>query len=333
MKKIIPLTLLLAFACEDNFKDNPESDLLFITSEGTFGDGNGSISVFQGEEEIQTIDNVGDVVQSLLVHQDKLFVLVNNSHLIKRYSITESGLSLPGIEISTENSSPREMVVVRNKLYFTNWKSKDVKVLNLETYAIESSILIDGLPEDIVSDGNFLWVSIPNLELYDTNNGSSIVQIDINSETIVDSYEVGNGPQQMILDGNTLWISRTFYTSDWSPFYGSSRLNIETGEVKVVNYGAGTVCGGDMMVINDQVYRTTEGGVAPLEIDLSLNQSARIGSYTSLYSAGAHQNTIFMGISDYIAPDTVLIHNEMGALIHTFSVGVLPGDYAIWEKH
>ena len=333
MKKIIPLTLLLAFACEDNFKDNPESDLLFIASEGTFGDGNGSIAVFQGEEKIQTIDNVGDVVQSLLIYQDKLFVLVNNSHIIKRYSITESGLSLPGIEISTENSSPREMVVVRNKLYFTNWKSKDVKVLNLETYAIESSILIDGLPEDIVSDGNFLWVSIPNLELYDTNNGSSIVQIDINSEIIVESYEVGNGPQQMILDDNTLWISRTFYTSDWSAFYGSSRLDIETGEVAVVNYGAGTVCGGDMMVINDQVHRTTGGGVAPLEIDLSLNQSERIGSYTSLYSAGAHQKTIFMGMSDYTAPDTVLVHDEMGDLIHTFSVGVLPGDYAIWENH
>ena len=88
-----------------------------------------------------------------------------------------------------------------------------------------------------------------------------------------------------------------------------------------------------MMVINDQVYRTTGGGVAPLEMDLSLNQSARIGSYTSLYSAGAHQNFVFMGISDYATPDTVLVHNEMGDLVHTFSVGVLPGDYAIWENH
>ena len=80
MKKIIPLMLLLAFACDDNFKDNPESDLVFIASEGTFGDGNGSISVFQGEEEIQTIENVGDVVQSLLIHQDKLFA-VSYTHL------------------------------------------------------------------------------------------------------------------------------------------------------------------------------------------------------------------------------------------------------------
>ena len=48
MKKIIPLMLLLAFACDDNFKDNPESYLVFIASEGTFGEGNGSISVFQG---------------------------------------------------------------------------------------------------------------------------------------------------------------------------------------------------------------------------------------------------------------------------------------------
>ena len=35
---------------------------------------------------------------------------VNNSHTIKKYDITETGLALPGIEVSTNNSGPRECV-------------------------------------------------------------------------------------------------------------------------------------------------------------------------------------------------------------------------------
>ena len=69
MKYIIPLTLLL-FSCEDNLTENAESEefsLLFIASEGNFGSSNGSIEVFKDKEKIQTVSNVGDVIQSILV--------------------------------------------------------------------------------------------------------------------------------------------------------------------------------------------------------------------------------------------------------------------------
>ena len=74
----------------------------------------------------------------LEVYNNKLIVLVNNSHKIKIYAITTEGLSMPGIEISTEGSGPREMVVVDGKVYFTNWITSDVKVFNLFTYKISA---------------------------------------------------------------------------------------------------------------------------------------------------------------------------------------------------
>ena len=329
MKKYLPLVLLFFFGCEDNATKGPISTLTFIATEGIYGDGNGEINVCRGDEIIQKIPNVGDVVQSLLVDKDKLFVIVNNSHLIKRYTISQDGLSLPGIEIMTDNSSPREMVIVNNKLYFTNWNTQDIKVLNLNTYSIESTIPVDGTPEDIISDGSFLWVSLPMLSDFSTN--SKVVKIDISTEQIIEDFEVGSGPEQMVLEGENLWISRTFYDSDWSAFYGSSRINTQTGEVNILNYGAGTVCGGDMMLIDDMVYRTSSVGVVGLDWNLNLNQSAKIGSYNSVYSAGAYQNSVFIGISDFIGPDTVQVHNEFGDLLHTYVVGVSPGDFAIWD--
>ena len=331
MRFFIPIVLLFMYACEDVQDNNQQSNLLFISSEGTYGNGDGSISVFNGDDKIQVIENVGDVVQSILVHNSHLFVIVNNSHLIKRYSISDSGLKLPGIEISTDNSSPREMCIVDNKLYFTNWASKDVKVLNLETYSIESSISLPGVPEDIIASNGYLWVSMPNLELYDTNQGSAIAKIDLTSQLIEETYNVGQGPQHMILENETIWVARIFYNSNWEAFYGSSKLNISTGEVEVLNYGPGTVCGGNIIKINDQIYRTANGGVMPLESDLSLNQSLRIGSYQSVYSAGAYHESVFLGVSDYVGPDTVYVHSELGNIINTLTVDVLPGDYAFWS--
>ena len=110
------------------------------------------------------MENVGDVVQSLEVYGDKLIVLVNNSHKIKIYDIDEDGLKLPGITVSTENSSPRELVVINDKIYFTNWNTKDVKVLNLYNYVIESSIAVDGLPESIISV-SYTHLTLPTILL------------------------------------------------------------------------------------------------------------------------------------------------------------------------
>ena len=327
MKNKFILILFLFISCDNNSGFDNEKRLTFIASEGNFGSSNASISVFQGPNQIQKVSNIGDVIQSIKVYDDKLFVLINNSHLIKIYIITSSGLSLPGIKINTHNSGPREMVIVDDYLYFTNWNSRNIKILNLETYFIEDSISVNGAPEGIVSDGSYLWVAI--------SSGSTVEKIDINSKQIVETFQVGNGPQQMLIEGSLLWISRTYYSPDWSEiYYGTSQIDILSGAIQIKEYDTGIVCGGDMMKINEQTYRTYEGGVAPIKSDLTINRPAKIGSYNtnSLYSAGAHSDYIFMGTtSDFNGPDTVYIHNELGEHNFTYIVDASPGDYAIWE--
>ncbi|MFL2982966.1 MAG: YncE family protein [Candidatus Neomarinimicrobiota bacterium] len=333
MKNIFFFSLLIFFSCEDSINQEQNLNLTFISSEGTYGNNDGSISVFSDNQKIQTIENIGDVVQSILVNDNNLFAIINNSHIIKRYKITENGLSLPGIEISTNNSSPREMIILENKLYFTNWNSQDVKVLDLITYSIIASIPLNGIPEDIVTDGNHIWVSIPQLELYDPNNGSSVIKIDAIDNNIVETYEVGRGPEHMLINDNNLWISRTFYSSDWSSAtYGSSVINLDTKEIKIMNYGAGLVCGGSILKLNDNIYRTVNGGVAPLTSELELNISAKIGDFNNLYSATSINGYIYLGVSDYFSPDTVYTHNEIGEEINTLIVNqALPGDFATWS--
>ena len=326
------ITILMIVGCEDKSYEETNQSLTFISNEGNFGSSNGSISVFQGKSKIQEINNIGDVVQSILIHNDKLITIVNNSHLIKIYQITKQGLRLPGIEVSTQNSGPREMVVQDNKLYFTNHNTQDIKILNLTTYFIEDAIKVDGLPESIVSDGQNLWVAINMNE--DWSSASSVQKINIASKTIIKTFEVGKGPQQLLIDENFLWVSRTYYNDDFTKtFFGTSQINIINGEVKILEYGKGSVCGGDLFKTDGLVYRTYNGGVAPLNAALMIEPRGKIGSYNSnnLYSANGIEEKIFLGItSDYQEPDTVFVHNNFGELEHEYIVGASPGDYAVW---
>ena len=102
--------------------------------------------------------------------------------------------------------------------------------------------MIDGVPEDIITDGKDLWVSVPSVDIYDQGYGTSVVKINPITKAIEESYEVGNGPQNLLLDGEKLWVSRTFYS--WlSPkrnyildtnFHGEERAYVMTGQYEKV---------------------------------------------------------------------------------------------------
>ena len=73
---IIFLLVISFFSCQKN-EDVFNSEWIFIACEGNFGASNGSVYMINSFGEIDSIPNLGDVVQSVEVHENKLFVLVN----------------------------------------------------------------------------------------------------------------------------------------------------------------------------------------------------------------------------------------------------------------
>ena len=205
---------------------------VFVANEGNYGASNGSISIIDNNGNVNNTGVIGDVVQSLEIFYgdgvDKLIVLVNNSHKIKIFNIIPNqGLAMPGIEVETGNSSPREMVIVGQKVYFTNWDTQDIKVFNLVSYEIENSIFISaGLPEDIITDGYSLYVAIPNIEKYDRNLGSDVIKVSINNLSIQDTYNVGFGPEVLTFsDVGNLYVAHRTYSEDWhTTYHGTSKI-------------------------------------------------------------------------------------------------------------
>jgi hypothetical protein len=80
------------------------------------------------------------------------------------------------------------------------------------------------------------------------------------------------------------------------------------------------------------VYRSYNGGVAPLTDSLTINANKAIGNYSGVYSMAFNGTYIFMGLSDYFAPDQVIIMDTLGNEIKTLSVGVCPGSFAFYTS-
>tara|TARA_X000001036_G_scaffold440129_1_gene494735 strand:- start:953 stop:1933 length:981 start_codon:yes stop_codon:yes gene_type:complete len=326
MKKIllILVPLFLTTSCQDQSVEPTEnSSWTFVANEGDFGASNGSVSMIDDNGNIFETESLGDIVQSLAVYENKLIVLINNSHKIKIYNITSEGLAMPGIEIDTENSSPREMVVNDGMVYFTNWNTSDVKRFNLTTYSIDASIPVGLSPEGIILDEGKLWVA---------NSGESTVsEIDIN--TLVETkHEVGSGPQQLAHQNGNIYVSRTFYSSDWTETYhGASKIG---SEILINNYGVGAACGGSILTYDDTIYRSFDGGLARMDnSNLNLDENI-IGDFEQpqVYHVEEINGNIWFAITDYNELNQVHVVDFEGNLLNSYEVGQNPGDFVYWQK-
>lgn len=337
-KTLLFIITLFFITCDSPNTSNDSENMswVFVANEGDLGASNGSISMIDDDGNVSETHALGEIVQSVEVYNDKLIVLINGGQnqspedsKIKIFDITSNGLSMPGIEIFTDNSSPREMVVIEGMLYFTNWNTQDIKIFNLFNYTIESSIPVDGLPEDIIADANNLWVTI-NMNS-DWTPGNKIVKIDINTNAVSEIIEVEDGPLELTKYDGDIYISRTYYDENWNASQGVS--SIKNGNVMNKNYGSGGACGGSILNYNNHVYRSFEGGIAPVDSDLNLDLGSKIGNFENeIYHAEIIENNIWFALTDKEDYNEIKVIDLNGNELATYSVGKFPGDFAIWNQ-
>ena len=249
-------------------------------------------------------------------------------------------------EITTDGLSPREMVVSNDKLYVTVWDPDyyvypvvpgNVKVYDLSSFEIISTIQTGIMPEGTLIYDGYLWVA---------NSGEdSISKIDMQSYLVVSTHSVGEGPQNLIALDSDIYIARRYYDAEYNEFHGSSKISISGSDSNVTNFNytswASFVasCSGSVLNYNNTVYRSFAGGIAPLMEDLSMNESARIGTLSSVYHAEIINNQIWFGItvlndSGYVTnePGSVKVLDTNGLEIASYDVGINPGDFSFWTK-
>ena len=344
---IISLSLIW-IGCSDSVSsgNNENTSWVFVANEGISYSLNendnvpGSISMIDENNNITNIENIGATVQSLEVYNNKLFVIVTDDHKIITYNIDSDGITFEN-EILTNSSMPREMVIINDKIYFTNLETQDIKIFDIINNKLEeSTISINGRPEDIIFDGTYIWVSIPEISKWDGNQGTEVAKIDTSTNEVIEYLEVGRGPQALLAHNNEIFISRTYYSDDWLTTYHEATKIIGTGTIENT-YGSGAPCGGSMMSYENKIYRSQnwipsgEEGIVPLDDELNVIAMGRIGNYQSpliIYHMENINGQIYITITDYGTTNLVKVLDDYGNEIASYTVGIMPGDLAYWKK-
>lgn len=214
MKKIFILSIFsfLFIACQSDDEEinytKPRGKYaggIIVLNEGNFRNNLASISFISlkdttaAENDVYRKNNpgeqfLGDVLQDLILYNEKAFLVLNNSNkivVVNRYTFKKLG------EITEKLQQPRYATVTGGKLFVTNAVSSSVTVYDAETYQFEREIKLRTQPEQILSKNNQVYV----MQSY-FSSGNTIMILDAEKKTIQDSVvlPVSSGLNTIVLD-------------------------------------------------------------------------------------------------------------------------------------
>jgi YVTN family beta-propeller protein len=178
---------------------------VFILNEGNFRSGNGSISFFS-YDSMKIYNNIfreanerplGDVPYSMGFTGNRAYILVNNSDKIEIAGIN----TMKSVSTIEKVVSPRYISFVSGqKAYVTSLYSDSLRIINLQTKKATGYVPVKNTSEYIVTASSKAFVA-------NWSGGNKIFVIDIASDEVTDSIEVGVEPESMVVDmNNTLWV-------------------------------------------------------------------------------------------------------------------------------
>lgn len=196
---------------ENEIPDNITGSFL-VLNEGLFQQNNSSLTYFnwitsQNADELFEKKNfvgMGDTGNDLANYGDKIFVLMNNSHvmhvlnkrtgkLIEQVHFQENGIG----------SSPRYMAFHQGFLYVSAFNGYLYK-LDTNSVSVQDKIILGANPDFIVPVYNELWVA--NSGGLIPQGDSTVSVVDLNTFSEIDRIAVGTNPGSMAFDGNSVYV-------------------------------------------------------------------------------------------------------------------------------
>ena len=306
---------------------------IFSLGEGNFQSSNSSLWYIDNNENVYEAPNnpLGDTGQSLYVHENKIFTIINGSGVIHMYNINANGIEFDSI-YDTNFSGPRNMVVYENKIFITEWYTNQIRVLDLNNQNQIALIATDGMPENLLEVNGKIYVTI-NMNL-DWSAGNSVIEIDPTTYTITNNFIVANNPQDIDVQDNNIYISSTYYDENWNSFHAMSKIDLNSGDVIIYEDNSGLSFGPDINIINQKLFRVTSNGTAELNINnLAVIDEIIIDSIGNVYSMDFLNEKFYFGITDFVGLNNVIETDFAGNFLNTYNVGVIPGSFAVWNNN
>jgi len=336
MKKffILVSVLMLIISCT-KISDKPIDTYLsgsgvFILNEGNFRWGNGSLSFYSYDSAKIYNDlfisinerPLGDVPNSMVIFGDMAYIVVNNSGKIE---VVNKNTLLSQSTID-DLISPRNMAIVTNsKAYVTSIYSDSVTIINLNNNTISGYINLRRTSEAIVVSGSKAYIS-------NWVGGNEIMVVNIATDIVSDSIQVGAEPESMVLDKNRmLWV---LCNGGWMRTTPAEMnvINTSTNKVEKEIVFADKQASPSCLNIdrNGETIYYLDGGVRKMNVNSSSLPSSPLIAESDhyFYKLGINpSNTdIFVtDAADYQQKGLVLRYKSDGSLLSTLTADIIPG--------
>lgn len=353
-KHFLVLGIALTFFAAGCKKDNPKpidntptpaggySSGIFITNEGPYGSGTGTVSFYNrstgavSNDIFQTANSVplGNIVQSMSVFNGKGYVVVNNAGKMEVVNVSDfkSTASITGL------NQPRYFLGIdNNKGYVTEWGSTGtngaVRVVNLTNNTISSTITTGAGAENMVKVNNFVYVACKG----GYANDSVVTVINTTTDAVTTNINVGSNPGSIQVDVNgKIWV---LCGGEWNSGYTALvkasklvRINPTTNTVEQTFTFSSTTSSPSNLNINgakNKLYYNYQGSVYTQDISAS-NLSSTGFINRSFYGLGVDPTTDYVYGADagnYSSNGYVIRYNTAGVKVDSMQVGVIPGGF------
>jgi YVTN family beta-propeller protein len=229
---------------------------IFVTNEGPFQNGSGSLTVFY-RNSLEVYNNIfagvngfklGNLVQSINVHNDKVYIVVNNAGRIEianKNDLVSQG-AIEGINL------PRYFLAVNDQTaYVSSWDNK-VYIVDLNTNSVSAEIITATGPEKMIKVGDEVWVLNQGGFSYD----STITIINSADHNVIKNLVVGDKPSGIVIDKDGyVWVMCS--GNGWNGFPGADDSRGKLVCIDPVDY----------TIINTHVFPYTDKHPEKLVID------------------------------------------------------------------
>lgn len=343
---ILFICLISMTSCMDEIvryqkKIDSSSRGLFITNEGNFMYGSASLSYYNIKEKkvendvFYSVNGIplGDVAQSMTIHNGIAYIVVNNSNVI--FGIDPNTCELKGM--ITGLISPRYIHFVSDtKAYVTDLYEFAITVINPKTFAITKKIdvKVPGInqhpTEQMVQYKNFLFI---NCWSYD----NKILVLDTNTDKIVDEITVPIQPTSLAIDKyNKIWTV-TDGGYEGSPYGHEApsllRIDAETRKIEkkfTFEFGdwPSEVClngaRDTLYFINKSVWRlNVKADEFPKKPFIPFKKTKFYGLTVDPVTSEVY----LADAIDYVQKGVVYRYTASGKEVDRFKVGIIPGAF------
>jgi outer membrane protein assembly factor BamB len=313
----------------------------FLTlNEGLFQQNNSTLTWYKIDEqkvypnffEKKNELDLGDTGNDIKVYGDKIYIVVNNSHILHVLD-KKTGKLLNQITLSNNNSgsSPRHITFSGANAYICAFDGSIFKI-DTATISIQQIVLAGTNPEDIIAYNGKLFVSNSGGLNYPIMD-STVSIFDIASMQEIIRVKVGKNPGEMVLDDfGSLWVS---VRGDESLNEGKLvKLNPSTNQIEA-SFDidcAGITSGNGLLYIANYNYNTQTSNVMSLnpQTNQMVNEKFIDGSqFSTIY--GIHYIEVSgQGIlltndaKSYINQGKVMAFDLQGNLLFNYTSGLNP---------